>query len=373
MLLNINVMENQRNKKILDLTQRLIRIPSTKDKPDALFKILHLAKAELPNYSYQEFSRKDQKENSIPSILFFNKQSRPDKFRILLHGHLDVVLAQNENQFIPSIKDQRLYGRGALDMKSGVAVLVSVFKDLAKELLYPIGLSLTTDEETKSLGAKHQVEKGVKADFVISGEPTNFKIGNQHKGILSLELSANTQGGHTAYDGDEKNALLQVLQMQLLATKMYPGPDGTWRTTCSPTITTTSNCANNIVPSNAMGKLSIRWISQDSPDIIQRNISRINPRILVKRFYFEKAHFTDPNNPDIALLSKAIESVIKKPAVIFSVPHSSDLIQWTTTGVAGVDFGLCGVGLHAKNEYVEIDSIGKYADILEVFLQSIRS
>lgn len=365
-------MENHRNKKILYLAQKLIGIPSTKEEPDALNKALNLAKIDLPGYSYREFSRKDKKGEPVPSILFFNKQSRPDKFRILLHGHLDVVRAQDKKQFIPSIKDQRLYGRGALDMKSGVAVLISVFKGLAKELPYPIGLSLTTDEETKSLGAKQQVEKGVKADFVISGEPTDLKIGNQHKGILSLELSANTQGGHTAYDGDEKNALLYVLQTQLLATKMYPGPDGTWRTTCSPTITTTTNCANNIVPSDAMGKLSIRWIPQDNPDVIQNSIAKIDPRVLVKRTYLGESHFTDPNNPDIVLLSKSIESVIKKPAVIFPVPHSSDLIRWTTTGADGVDFGLCGVGLHAKNEYVEIESIGRYADILEVFLRSIR-
>lgn len=366
-------MINQRDKKILDLAQKLIQIPSTKEEPSALSRALALAKTELSGYSYQEFSRKDQLGMAIPSILFFNGKKRPEKFRILLHGHLDVVLAQNEKQFAPSIKDNRLYGRGAYDMKSAVASLIYVFRDLAKDLPYPIGLSLTTDEESRGLGAKYQVEQGVKADFVLSGEPTNLEIGNQHKGILSLELSANTQGGHTAYDGDDKNALLQVMRVQLSAAKMYPGPDGTWRTTCSPTIIATTNRANNIVPSDATGKLSIRWIPQDNPDIIQNNISKINQHVLVKRSYFGSAHFTDPNDTDIILLSKAIEFVVKKPAVTISLPHNSDLIQWTAVGADGVDFGPCGIGLHAKNEYLEIDSTGKYTDILERFLCSILS
>lgn len=365
-------MKDKRNEKILDLTQRLIRIQSTKDNLDALCQTLDLVKTELSDYSYQEFSKKDLKVNSISSILFFNKKNRPDKFRILLQGHLDVVPAQDGDQFKPFIKDNRLYGRGALDMKSGVAVLISVFNDLTAKIKYPVGLSLTVDEETTSLGAKNQVEKGVKADFVISGEPTNLEIGNQHKGILSLELFANTQGGHTAYDGDKRNALLQVLQTQSQATKMYPGPDGRWRTTCSPTVTTTNNQANNIVPSYATGKLSIRWVPQDNPDVIQSNISKINPQVIVKRFYFGEAHLTNPNNPDIMLLAKTIESVVKKPAVVSPIPHSSDLIQWTTAGADGIDFGPCGIGLHSKDEYVEIESLGQYAEIIKLFLLSVR-
>ncbi|MCP6726876.1 MAG: M20 family metallopeptidase [Patescibacteria group bacterium] len=366
-------MQNQRNKKILDLTRRLIRISSTKEKPDALHRVLNLAKKELPNYSYQEFSRKDQKGELIPSILFFNKQNRPDKFRILLHGHLDVVLAQDKKQFIPFLKGSRLYGRGALDMKSGAAILISVFKDLAKELPYPIGLSLTTDEEIGGLnGAKYQVERGVKADFVISGEPTNLKIGNRHKGLLTLELSANTQGGHTAYDGEDKNALFQVLRVQLLAAQMYPGPDGIWRTTCSPTIITTTNRANNIVPADAMGRLSIRWIPQDDPNMIQNNIAKIDKRVLVKRFSFGEAHFTSSRHPDVILLSKTVKLVTKKPALFFALPHGSDVQHWTNADAGGVDFGICGAGLHAEHEYAEIESFRQYADILEAFLRSIH-
>lgn len=370
-------MRNQRDKKILDLAQKLILIPSTKEESNALNRALALAKTELSGYSYQEFSRKDQLGMTIPSILFFNGKNRPEKLRILLHGHLDVVPAQNENQFAPSIRDNRLYGRGAYDMKSAAACLIYTFRDLAKNLPYPIGLSLTTDEEIGGPnGAQYQVEEGVKADFVISGEPTDFKIGNQHKGTLTLELSASTQGGHTAYDGDDKNALLQVMRVQLAAAKMYPGPDGAWRTTCSPTITATTNRANNIVPSDAAGRLSIRWIPQDDPKTIENNIAKIDPRVLVRKFSkfsLGQAHFTDSGHPDIALLSSAIESVTEKPGVLFALPHSSDIRHWTTAGSGGVDFGVSGAGLHSDNEYAEIDSFGRYADVLEVFLHSIRS
>lgn len=370
-------MDIQRHIKILHLAQDLIRIPSTKADSNALNSTLDLIKTVLPNYSFQEFARKNQRGIMIPSVLFFNRDHRPNKFRVLLHGHLDIVPAQDKKQYTPSIIGSRLYGRGAYDMKSATASLIHVFNDLSKDLPYPIGLSLTTDEEVGgSNGAGYQVEEGVKADFVISGEPTNLAIGNQHKGTLTLALSSNTPGGHTAYDADDKNALFQVVKVQIKATEMYPGSDDTWRTTCSMTNTSTTNEANNVVPADATGRLSIRWIPQDDPKTIEERIASINSQVLVRKFTqfsLGEAHFTDPQHPDIMLLSDAINSITKTPGVLLALAHSSDVRHWTTGKTGGVDFGISGANLHADNEYADIDSFKQHADILEKFLRSIHS
>lgn len=357
---------------VLDLAQQLIRIPSTKENLDASYKVLNLVKENLPDAGYEEFFSKDQNGQLVPSIVFFNRDTRPDKFRVLLHGHLDVVLAQSETMFTPTIEGSRLYGRGSEDMKAAASVLIHVFKDMAEDIEYPLGLSLTTDEELGGLyGAQYQVENGVLADFVISGEPTALQIGNQHKGLLSLDLQAQTKGGHSAYDGEAENALLQVMAVQMSSVSEYPAPDGEWRTTCSPSITATTNRTNNMVPADAMGRLSIRYIPQDNPETILQTIAAIDPRVLVKRFSESAAHFTDPSHPDIRCLSRAVQSVVEAPTKLRSLPHSSDVVHWATAGTAAVDFGPSGAGMHTSDEYVEIDSLGQYSTILKTFLSTL--
>jgi succinyl-diaminopimelate desuccinylase len=368
-MLFISVMvEARRSERILNLTTRLVRYPSVESNYQACEGVLDEAAKRLGKFTREKFEK-----NGARSDLYYVGNIRPNKFRVLLHAHLDVVPAQNDDQYNPRIEEGRLIGRGARDMKSGGAAEIEIFQELASKLPYPIGLSLTTDEETGGFnGAGHQVEEGVRADFVISGESTDFAIGNQHKGVLILELSSDTQGGHTANDGDDVNALLQVIRVQAAATEMYPGTDGTWRTTCSPTNTQITSYAHNTVPGHAEGELALRWIPQDNPDAIQERIAGINEKVKVRRGPFGQAHYTNESNPDVVELAKAIAEVTGQEAVFLQTASSSDVRHWTNAGSAGVDFGPRGVGAHAENEYVEINSLETYASILETFLLSIR-
>ena len=67
-----------------------------------------------------------------PSLLFYNNFPKSKKFKIILNAHLDVVPG-NKNQFVPKVVGDRLYARGAYDMKSSAIVMMSVFKDIAKK------------------------------------------------------------------------------------------------------------------------------------------------------------------------------------------------------------------------------------------------
>ncbi len=361
--------ESQVDQRALELAVGLIKFPSTKENPVARSEALEYASKRLDGFRREKFEK-----NGVRSDLYYNTSERPQEFRILLHAHLDVVPAQNQKQYEPFIKSGKLFGRGASDMKSGASVMIEVFRDMAKDLNYPIALSLTTDEEVGGFnGAGYQVQEGVRSTFVISGESTDYKIGNQHKGVLLLELKSAQKGGHTAYDGDPHNALLRVIRVQTKATEMYPGPDGTWRTTCAPTKTSTSNLAHNVVPSDATGELAFRWIAQDNPDDIEDKIKEIDKQVEVTRGPFGMAHYTPEQNTDIELLTKVIAEVTGDNAIFQPHAGASDVRHWTEKGSGGIDFGLIGVGLHTENEYAEIKSFAVYANLLKSFLLGVKN
>jgi succinyl-diaminopimelate desuccinylase len=154
---------------ILSLTKSLISIPSTKDNKKALNDVLDLALQEFGNFTIERFEK-----DGYPSALVYLQKTRPKKFKVILNAHLDVVAAKEE-QFKPYEKNSRLYGRGAIDMKAAAAVEILVFKEMAKKISYPLALQLVTDEEIGGFcGTKYQIEKGLRADFVLAGEPTDF-------------------------------------------------------------------------------------------------------------------------------------------------------------------------------------------------------
>lgn len=179
---------------IASLVKDLIAIPSTKDNPDALKQTLEVAKKELEGFTAEEFE-----SNGIPSLLVYKETKRPEHFKVILNAHLDVVPAKN-NQYAVTEKDGKWYGRGTNDMKAATAVEILVFKELAKQLPYSIALQLVTDEEIGGFhGTKYQVAQGIKGDFVIAGEPTNFGINNKAKGIIWAKVTTKGKIAHGAY------------------------------------------------------------------------------------------------------------------------------------------------------------------------------
>src|SRR6185437_9834640 len=126
---------------IIDLAKKFIAIPSTEDSNPHLKEIISFTSTQLAGFQTQEFI-----SNGKPSILVHNAKKDTKHFKIILNAHLDVVPGQ-KNQFIPFIKNSKLYGRGAYDMKAATAAKVLLFKELAKKLAYPLAVQLVTDEE----------------------------------------------------------------------------------------------------------------------------------------------------------------------------------------------------------------------------------
>src|SRR5215207_5101779 len=134
---------------------------------------------------------------------------------VVFHGHLDVVPARPE-QFSPAVHGDRLYGRGAYDMKGGLAGMMLAVHDLIGQERVRVHFVCVADEESEEVdqrGSDYLVEQGYIGNFAITGEPTNMHIGIQAKGVLAMriEVIGTAAHGSTPWVGD--NAVLKAIDV----------------------------------------------------------------------------------------------------------------------------------------------------------------
>jgi acetylornithine deacetylase len=119
---------------------------------------------------------------------------------LMLNGHMDTVGVEGMTvePFTPFVRGGFLHGRGACDMKGGIAAMLGAVKSLADSKLRLRGdliLSFVVDEEHMSIGVKKLVEE-YKADAAIVGEPTNMRIATAHKGFVWVEITVRGRAAH---------------------------------------------------------------------------------------------------------------------------------------------------------------------------------
>jgi acetylornithine deacetylase/succinyl-diaminopimelate desuccinylase family protein len=136
----------------------------------------------------------------------------------MLNGHVDTVPAGDidkwqYNPFEPVVRDGKLYGRGAADMKGGLAAMIYAAKKIVDSGLDLSGSLLVTcvvDEEVTGYGTKSLVDRGYTADFAIVGEPTELAVLTAHKGALEFTV---TTSGKSAHGSTPRKGLNAVYKM----------------------------------------------------------------------------------------------------------------------------------------------------------------
>jgi succinyl-diaminopimelate desuccinylase len=358
------------NDKIINLTKKLISISSTQDNLDGLKKSLNLAKHELKD----QFTIDEFESNGIPSLLIHNSSQKINDFKIILNAHLDVVPGLAK-QFTPIVKDGRIYGRGVYDMKAAAAVMIVLFKEIAHQLPYPIALQLTTDEEDSGEnGTRYQLKKGIRAEFAIMGEcGSNFRIVNEAKTALNIKLSAKGLSAHGAYPWKGKNAISIMQTVLEKIIKHYPIPiTDSYATTINIARIETTNTAHNKVPDNCDAYLDLR-ISPDDKETILDNIKSLLPdTVELKVLHRATHHFTDPHNHYISQLKNISAGLLGTNVQLINQHATSDARFYSEVGCAAIEFGPVGAGQHQDEEWVDIDSLGKYYQILKEFLLNLN-
>ena len=353
---------------ILNISQKLISVNSTKENVEGLSDVLGAIEKLKIDTKFKKFSK-----NKIPSLLYYNTPTVPKEFKVILNVHLDVVPAKPE-QFKPKVVGDKLFGRGAIDMKAAAAVEMLVYKEVAAKVRYPLGLQLVTDEEIGGFdGTKYQIQKGVRADFVIAGEQTDLNVSNKAKGIVWAKISCRGKSAHGAHPWDGENAIVKMtnfINEKLFKTFPIPNREA-WVTTANVARMETTNTTFNKVPDNCTIFVDFRYIPEEKSEIITKIKSILPTGFTFEPKIFEPSQFTDPGNEYFKLLRKSVTRLTGKKVKLLSDHGASDIRHYNTVNSPGVCFGPTGAGLHTDNEWVSIKSLEQYYEILKNFLLSI--
>lgn len=354
---------------ILPLAKKLIAVPSVAGDRLALDEVLSIAKSELADFHIREFE-----SANIPSFLASHGNRTTTEFKIILNAHVDVVGAVPE-QFLPVEKDGKLYGRGSYDMKATAAVMILLFNELAPRLNYPLGLQITADEEIGGKnGTAYQIKQGIKADFVFSGEGTGFKIVNEAKSRMILKLCASGKQSHGAYPWLGDNAIIKLQKAIHDIFELYPHPEEEWSgTTLNVTSIGSSNEITNRTPDHCEAIIDARVIPDEKNTILKKLQEKLNGSIDIEVLLQSQPHQSDPNSKYIKLLKEKIKEVRDFDAPLFRAHGESDARYFTEAGFEGIEFGPIGGNHHALDEWVDIQSLNDYYQILKSFLLSLNT
>jgi succinyl-diaminopimelate desuccinylase len=294
---------------------------------------------------------------------------------IVLHGHLDVVPGRPE-QFEPRVDGERLIGRGAYDMKGGLAAMMCALRDLAAQQAVRVHFVCVSDEESEtpdSRGSDYLVERGYVGDFAITGEPTDLRIGIQAKGVLELRIQVTGTAAHgsTPWLGD--NAVLKAVDV-FRQIESLPFARQSSELFDRPSISLgriIGGDAMNKVPDSCAIDVDIRYLPGQDRDAILADIDVI-PDTEVQVIFCREPAIVDRDNPFVQALASAVAGA-DTPAHQISVGRdgASDIVSFLEAGVPGVEFGPTGAGHHGPEEWVSIPSLERYRVALVDFVEAI--
>ena len=361
----------------LTSARELLAIPSTAQRPADLDRALDFVHGYVKDRAGRPFTTERFTSNGTPSLLMHPGGTTAGN-SVILNGHLDVVPAP-EDQFTARVEGDRLYGRGAQDMKVSALAMATVFADLARDLPYPLGLQLVTDEELGGYdGTRHQLEQGVSCRFAVLGESSGLDISTESKGIANVILTAEGRNAHGAYPWLGDNALLRLHRSVDRLLARYPVPAcEAWRTTVNLARVVTPNVAFNQVPAAAEAWLDIRFPAGD-PDLDSGDSDEVaaylagfcDPGVSVEMRRLESPAHADTSAPEVAALRDAARRQGYRGE--FLRKHGSgDARFYRARGINAVSFGIGGAGQHGPSEYAEIPTILPYYNALSEFLTGL--
>ncbi len=353
---------------LADLTCALMRFESTAERPDQLAAVVDYAAAYLADIPGLFIER--SQAGAKPALVVTLRETR--KPALMLNGHLDVVLARPE-QFVPVIRDGRIYGRGSQDMKGSCAVMLRLIRDLAALPVRPdVGFQLVSDEEIGgALGTGRLLEAGWRCDFMLCLEPTDMNVLFAHKGALWIEVRLHGRPAHGSRPWEGHNPISTLVRGLAELEARYPLPaPGAWRTTITPTQIHVGAGSRNQVPASVSLTLDIRHTAEETPAQIYALLEALFPDAELTLLSSGAPLYTDPATPAVARTASLIERRIGRAPTFFREHYSTDARYYTNAGIPAVCVGPVGAGLHSDEEWVSIDSLVDLYTVLSDYIHS---
>jgi succinyl-diaminopimelate desuccinylase len=294
--------------------------------------------------------------------------------RILLHGHADVVPGEEE-QFEAHERGDELYGRGVYDMKGALAAMMYAVEDLhVTGCEATVELLVVPDEEREYgglKGAEILIQNGHTGDFLITGEPTDFHIGVQAKGVLDFRITLRGESAHGSRPWLGKNAVLlayehyeRVLELPFASEKsdVFPYPSINMARIIGGDVI-------NRVPDRCTYDLDIRYLPGQNPEEIKRQIRSIDLPAEVEILFSHEPTYVSRNNPFVETLREVADRHSSGSPASVGRHGASDIVFFQRAGVPGVEFGPVGSGHHGPSEFVVSSSLEAYRQMLVQFVQ----
>jgi succinyl-diaminopimelate desuccinylase len=292
----------------------------------------------------------------------------------VLHSHLDVVPALPA-QFEPRIEGDRLIGRGAYDMKGGLAAMLCAVKDLAEQEDVCVRLVCVPDEESEELDVRateSALNRGFGGDFAITGEPTDLRIGVEAKGVLVMRIEVRGRAAHSSTPWLGDNAILKALDV-FRAIESLPFTRESSDMFDRPSINLgriSGGDALNKVPDLCQMAVDVRYLpGQDAGEILSQ--VRAIPDIEVTRTFIFPPVTVPRNHPYVRALLEAVSRSIDREVLSVGRDGASDATAFLAAGIPAVEFGPVGGGHHGPDEWVSITSLARYRRALGEFVRAL--
>jgi len=297
---------------------------------------------------------------------------------LMLCGHMDVVRGSDE-QFRPEIRDGRLYGRGAIDMKGGIAAAVLAAERLARQGRLPgdLVLALVIDEEWLSVGAEALIGRHV-PDAAIFPEPSNLNVVIEHGGFAWFEVESTgveAAGGDTHLGRDAIAMLGPVLaDIRTLDREFATRPAPDWGRASIHASTISGGDQLPVYPAGCTVGVERCLIPgetwQGAEDEIRDMLARARAADPELTATFRTIVGRDPiaierSEPVAEVLLASFESELGRPPVVRGEIGWMDSGILFESGVPCLTFGPIGAGEHTAIEWVDVASVETCAKVLE--------
>jgi succinyl-diaminopimelate desuccinylase len=295
--------------------------------------------------------------------------------RIIFHGHIDVVPG-HEEQFTPRVAGGRLFGRGAYDMKAALGAMMLAVADLTEGLEgAEVELLVVPDEERSEPGencTQMLVRDGLRADFVVCGEPTDMRVGVQAKGVLMMRVDVAGTAAHGATPWLGDNAVLRAVDLfRRIGTLPFAAESAPLFE--SPSINLgriQGGDAVNKVPDRCRMDVDVRYLPGQSPEEVLRQMRSLDPCARVEVLLERPPANVPPGHPVVQALLDAAGRYEPSTTSV-GRDGASDAVAFLEVGVPAVEFGPRGGGHHGPEEYVEIESLPRYRRALTDFARIV--
>jgi len=312
------------------------------------------------------------------------------------NGHTDVVpigdeAAWTHPPFGAEVKDGWLYGRGATDMKSGVAAFVAAAVDLVRTAPPKDGailITITGDEEADAIDGTTAIldwmtQNGEAMSACLVGEPTSpetlgdaIKIGR--RGSMTAWFTATGIQGHSAYPHRAKNPVPALARLidRLASRELDQGTDHFDPSTLAVTTFDTGNPATNVIPARCTATVNIRFNDTHTgaslTEWIEGEVAAVSNAFDIQiesRFKISGESFLTPPGLLSDLVSAAVASETGITPELSTSGGTSDA-RFVKSHCPVVEFGLVGKSMHQVDERVWIDDIPRLKAIYRRVLES---